>query len=91
MRVVPFCDKTKINKFNSNGRSWSWIKDGECVRPQYVHETMKHGGGSVMIWGCMMAFGPGACTKLKVGYIGMCTSLFYSFRYYGMDPNRLVF
>ena len=60
-----FIDKTKINKFNSDGRSWCWIRDGECVGPQHVHQTVKHGGGLVMIWECMMTFGPGAWYKIE--------------------------
>ena len=55
-----FSDKTKINKFNSDGSPWCWIVDGEHVGPQHVHPTLNHGGGLVMIWGCMTAFGPGA-------------------------------
>ena len=49
-----FSDETKINKFNSDGRSW--CLDWRCVGPQHIHQTMKHVGGSVMIWGCMTAF-----------------------------------
>jgi hypothetical protein len=40
---------TKINRFNSDCRSWCWIGDGACIRPQHVHQTMKHGGGLVII------------------------------------------
>jgi len=55
---VGFSDETKINRFKLDGRSWCWIGDGERVGPQHVHKTAKHGGGSVMIWGCMTVFGP---------------------------------
>ena len=55
-----FNDETKINRCNSNGRLWCWIGDGAYIRPQYVHQTMKHGGGSVMIRGCNTVFGLGA-------------------------------
>ena len=53
-------DETMINRFYSYGRSWCWIEDGERIGTQHVHHTMKHGGGSVMIWGCMTIFGSGA-------------------------------
>jgi len=36
--------QTKINRFNSDGRSWCWIGD-EYVGPKYVHQTRKLGGG----------------------------------------------
>ena len=60
-----FNDGTKINRYNSDGRSWYWIGDGGCVGPQHVHQTVKHGGESVMIWRCIMAFGPGAWYKIE--------------------------
>jgi len=48
-KCMIFSDETKINRFNSNGRSQCWIRNGESIRPQHVHQTMKHGGGLVMI------------------------------------------
>jgi hypothetical protein len=58
-KCVGFSDETKINRFKLDGRSWCWIGDGERVGPQHVYQTVKHGGGSVVIWGCMTVFGPG--------------------------------
>ena len=43
---VIFNDKTKINRFNSNSRSWCWIGDGKYVGPQHIRQIVKHGGGS---------------------------------------------
>ena len=60
-----FSGKTKINKFNSNVGSWCWIGNGERVGPQHVYQTVKHGGGSMMIWGCMTTFGLGAWYKIE--------------------------
>ena len=74
-KCVIVSDETKINMFNSDSRSWCWIGDGEHIGPPHVHQTVKHGDGSVMIWGCMMAFGPGAWYKLKVWCTNICTNL----------------
>ena len=71
-----FSDETKTSRFNSYGRSWCWIGDREHVGPQHVHQTVKHGGGSVMIWGCMTALVQEHETNLRVGWIGICTSLY---------------
>ena len=60
-----FSDKTKINGFKSNGRSWCWIGDGERVGRQHVHETVKHGGWSLTIWECMTAFKAGAWYRIE--------------------------
>jgi hypothetical protein len=56
---VIWSDETKINRFCSDGRSWCWVRDGESRQPHHVKQTVKHGGGSLMIWGCMTAHGPG--------------------------------
>jgi hypothetical protein len=48
-KSVVFSNKTKINRFNANGRSWCWINDKENVPDRVVKQTVKHGGGSVML------------------------------------------
>jgi hypothetical protein len=52
-----FSDDTKIDIFKSIDRSWCWSRGEERVEPQHVHQTVKHGGGSVKIWGCIAVFG----------------------------------
>jgi transposase len=46
---VVFSDETKINRFNADGRSWCWVNDKENVPDRAVKQTVKHGGGSVML------------------------------------------
>jgi hypothetical protein len=46
---VVFSDETKINCFNIDGRSWCWINDKENVPNRIVKQTVKHGGGSIML------------------------------------------
>ncbi len=48
-------DETKINVFSSDGVKRVWRQPGE----KYKDKCVKHGGGSVMIWGCMSAAGTG--------------------------------
>jgi hypothetical protein len=62
---VIWSDKTKINRFCSNGRSWCWVRDGESRQPRQVKETVKHGCGSLMLWGCMTAHGPEFMYKIE--------------------------
>jgi len=62
---VIWSDETKINRFCSDGRSWCWIRDGESRQPHHVKQTVKHGGGSLMIWGCMTAHGTGFMCKIE--------------------------
>ena len=61
---VVFSDKTKINRFNSDGRSWAWFRDAQELETRTVQQTPKHGGGGVMVWGCIMWDGVGYMCKI---------------------------
>ncbi len=54
---VLWSDETKINLFASDGVKHVWQKPGEEYKDKCVLPTVKHGGGSVMVWGCMSAAG----------------------------------
>jgi transposase len=63
MKVI-WSDETKINRLGSDGRIWVWKKPGEPLSDRLVEGTVKHGGGSVMVWGCMSWDGVGYATKI---------------------------
>ncbi len=56
---VLWSDETKINLFGSDGVTHVWWQPGEEYKNKCVLPTVKHGGGSVMVWGCMSAAGTG--------------------------------
>ena len=57
-----FSDETKINRFGSDGISWVWKQQGGPLQDHHVAGTVKFGGGSLMMWGCMTCDGVGyAC------------------------------
>ncbi|GFW54917.1 transposable element Tcb2 transposase [Trichonephila clavipes] len=56
---VIFSDKRKFNIFGSDGRRMVWRKPNTSGHPKHTIPTVKHGGGSVMVWGCMAASGVG--------------------------------
>lgn len=58
-KAVLFCDESKFNLFRSDGQSYVWWKPNEEYKKKNLKPTMKHGGGSVMVWSCMSAAGPG--------------------------------
>lgn len=58
-KTVLFADESKFNLFRSDGRSYVWRKPNEELRERNLRPTVKHGGGSIMVWGCMSAAGPG--------------------------------
>ncbi len=56
---VLWSDKTKIHLFASDGVKRVWWQPGEEYKYKCVLPRVKHGGGSVMVWGCMSASGTG--------------------------------
>lgn len=56
---VIFVDESKYNIFGSDGRVMVWRKPNEELNKENLRPTVKHGGGSVMVWGCMSAAGVG--------------------------------
>ncbi len=56
---VVWSDETKINLFGSDGVKRVWRQPGEEYKYKCVLPTVKHGGGSFMVWGCMSAAGTG--------------------------------
>ncbi|KAG0752642.1 hypothetical protein G6F57_018249 [Rhizopus arrhizus] len=62
---VIWSDETKINRFNSDGRTWAWIRSGESLKSHHVKMTVKDGGGSIMLWSAITySSGQNWCTKL---------------------------
>uniref|UniRef100_A0A8C6KCA2 Transposase Tc1-like domain-containing protein n=1 Tax=Nothobranchius furzeri TaxID=105023 RepID=A0A8C6KCA2_NOTFU len=52
-------DETKITVFGTNGFNTVWRRKGEDFKEKCMAPTVKHGGGSVLMWGCMSAAGVG--------------------------------
>jgi transposase len=94
---VIWSDETKINRFGSDGRSWYWSRDNETIQPHHVKATVKHGGGSIMIWGCMTAQGVGFMCQI----IGKMNKELYqdiledelakTIEYYDLNPEKVIF
>ena len=61
---VVWSDETKINHLGSDGREWCWKYRGESLSNRTCQPTVKHGGRSLMVWGCMTAGGIGYLTKI---------------------------
>ncbi|OXA49181.1 Transposable element Tc1 transposase [Folsomia candida] len=50
---ILWTDESKFNVFGSDGRRRVWRYPKEALNPKNLNPTVKHGGGSVMVWGCM--------------------------------------
>ena len=59
MRNMILCsDETKIELFGLSAKCHIWRKPGTIP-------TVKHGGGSIMLWGCFSAAGTGRIIQIK--------------------------
>lgn len=56
---VLWSDESKFNLFGSDGKIMVWRSKTEEFSPQCIVPTIKHQGGSVMVWGCFSRDGVG--------------------------------
>lgn len=96
-KTVIFSDESKYNIFGPDGRRMVWRKPNEELRLKNVKSTVKHGGGSVMVWGCMSAQGVGKLvfidgTMDKHLYLSILKdNLHSSAEKMGMSSNHFLF
>ncbi len=94
---VIFSDESKINRFNSDGRSWGWFRDVKHLEERNVKSTIKHGGGGLMVWGCMTSKGVGDLCKIN-GKMDqhlyksiLEDELLNTIDFYSLNPNEVIF
>ncbi len=56
---ILWSDETKINVFGTDGFKTVWRRKGEEYKEKGMVPAVKHGGSSVLMWGCMSAAGVG--------------------------------
>ncbi|KAG1136433.1 hypothetical protein G6F37_013728 [Rhizopus arrhizus] len=95
-RRMVFSDETKVNVWGSDGVKYYWKRVGDKLRFHHLDLTVKGGGGSVMMWGCITYDGPGyACriydgTMKKEDYVHILdTTLMDTLNYYNYDPKNI--
>ncbi len=52
-------DETKVELFGRCMSHYIWRKSNTAFQKKNIIPTVKYGGGSVMVWGCFAASGPG--------------------------------
>src|SRR3954451_1708685 len=94
---VVWSDETKIDCLGSDGRKWVWKKPGEGLSNHTVQGTLKFGGGSLMMWGCMTWKGVGFACKTDGRMDGdlyikiLEDKLQASIKYFGEKPGGIIF
>jgi transposase len=66
-KSVAWSDESKVNRLGSDGRQWVWKKAKENLNDRLVQGTLKFGGGSLMVWGCMLWEGVGNLVRIDGG------------------------
>jgi hypothetical protein len=64
-KKVLWSDKTQIELFGHQGKCYVWRKPNTSHHPENPIPTMKHGGGSIMLWACFSSVGTGKLVRLK--------------------------
>jgi transposase len=94
---VIWSDETKINRLGSDGLQWMWKRPKDGLTACGVQGTVKFGGGSLMLWGCMTAKGVGhSCRidgRMDAELYGRILSdeLIGTVKYYRMNKRQVIF
>ena len=62
---ILWSDETKIELFGLNAKRYVWSRLGTAHHMANTIPTVKHGGGSIMLWGCFSAAGTGRLVRIK--------------------------
>ncbi|CAM4721734.1 unnamed protein product [Leuciscus chuanchicus] len=62
---ILWSDETKIELFGLNSKRYVWRKPGTAHHLSNTVSTVKHGGGSIMLWGCFSAAWTGRLVAIE--------------------------
>ncbi|CDQ99897.1 unnamed protein product, partial [Oncorhynchus mykiss] len=60
-KKVLWSDESKIELFGNNAIRYVWRKSNTA---EHTIPTVKHGGGSIMVWACLSSAGTGKMVKI---------------------------
>jgi len=62
---ILWSNETKIELFGFNSKRYVWRKPGTAHHLSNTISAVKHGGGSIMMWGCFSAAGTGRLVAIE--------------------------
>jgi hypothetical protein len=93
---VVWSDETKVCLQGLGGREVVWQEPGSALTEQQVQGTLRFGGGSPMMWGCMTAQGVGYACRIMGGldaelYTHILNDEFLAtLRDYGLEKGKAI-
>lgn len=67
---IVWSDESKFNVFGNDGKPYVRRPPLQELNPRYTKKTVKHGGSSVMVWGCFTASGVGPIVQIDGNMTG---------------------
>lgn len=64
-KYIVWSDETKINRIGQDGARHVRRPKSQAFRPKYVIPVVKHGGGSINVWGCFSWNGVGPIHRIE--------------------------
>uniref|UniRef100_A0A8C5QAL0 Transposase n=1 Tax=Leptobrachium leishanense TaxID=445787 RepID=A0A8C5QAL0_9ANUR len=62
---VLWTDETKLELFGSMDQRYVWRRKNKAYEEKNTLPTVKHGGGSIMLWGCFASAGTGKLQRVQ--------------------------
>lgn len=62
---IIFSDESRFQLFGSDGRRYCYRKPGQALDPRFTDKRVKHGGGNIMVWGCITRNGVGRLVRIN--------------------------
>jgi len=94
---VWYSEESKFNLFGSDGKSYCRRRIGEALLERNVKKEVKHGGGNLMVWGCIPWNRPGWLHRVEgrmnmVQYMSiLSTSFLGSLADRKIHPRNVIF
>jgi len=94
---VIFSDESQFRVFESERQRYRWRKRGAPLSAADVQPTVKHGGGNIMVWGCLTSQGVGNLCRIDGGLDAelYCRILEEDWKgtldYYHLDRAEVIF
>jgi transposase len=94
---VVWSDESKFKVFGSDGKEYYWKRPNEPLQKHHIKPVVKHGGGSVFVWGCFTFLGVGYLTRIDGGldselYCQILQDEFLeTLEYYDLSSDEIIF